>query len=71
MSDFVNFYLPLFCNMSKQFLAPGGLSAECDHSVCHVNLLDECFNLNKNMRQFGIAHKINKNMRQFGVAHEI
>ena len=23
------FYLPLFFNMSKQFLDPGGLSAEC------------------------------------------
>ena len=27
MSD--NFDLPVFFNMSKQFLAPGGLSAEC------------------------------------------
>ena len=24
-----HFHFPLFLNMSKQFLAPGGLSAEC------------------------------------------
>ena len=31
-----HFDLPLFFNVSKQFLAPGDLSAEC-LSYCHVN----------------------------------
>ena len=75
--------LLIFFNMSEQFLAPGGLSAECagmapleanSRSIPGLSRKDDILiNQLKTGKTPVVRQKaeVNKNMRQFGVAHEI